>query len=357
VNAAIARLQPAPVLCALACGYDLASEPGPWANAGLRPKTASRKICPSPPLAPGGKRPQPIDPPQEFAFSYVETASAPIPEFWDQDAQLLYLRARWYDPSVGRFISADPWTGRVREPRTLHRYGYAAADPVNGADPSGAMTVGETMTAMNNIYNIASTVIDVAHSMLGISETVSENASPGLFDLLTTNFLGGPSGIANLLEDHVTKWPSADTSWGKALGNPAEHHMIPIYLCGRRSIEQTIPLPQAVHVALHDRMENLVTMIDWAGRLAMMSLAPGRRGGGLARSIRVQYLTKKANRGAVSVALGLFYERNDWFGNPTGAHGRYKTVPFDVAFRREAADYRTKTAYTSLAKHCSRKPL
>jgi RHS repeat-associated protein len=58
-------------------------------------------------------------------------------EYWDQDAQLLYLRARWYDPRIGRFISADPIEGKQKDPRSLNRYAYANGDPVHYTDPTG----------------------------------------------------------------------------------------------------------------------------------------------------------------------------------------------------------------------------
>lgn len=58
-------------------------------------------------------------------------------EYWDEDSQLVYLRARWYDPVVGRFVSGDPFEGRQQDPRSLNRYAYAHNDPVHGADPSG----------------------------------------------------------------------------------------------------------------------------------------------------------------------------------------------------------------------------
>jgi RHS repeat-associated protein len=58
-------------------------------------------------------------------------------EYWDMDARLLYLRARWYDPRLGRFISADPFEGKPTDPRSLNRYAYAHSDPVHAIDPTG----------------------------------------------------------------------------------------------------------------------------------------------------------------------------------------------------------------------------
>lgn len=67
-------------------------------------------------------------------------------EYWEQDAQLLYLRARWYDPKIGRFISGDPYEGTQEDPRSLNRYTYAHSDPVHNIDPNGLMILSEAMT-------------------------------------------------------------------------------------------------------------------------------------------------------------------------------------------------------------------
>lgn len=48
-----------------------------------------------------------------------------------------YLRARYYDPTMGRFLSQDPLEGNDNDPVSLHRYLYASADPVNRIDPGG----------------------------------------------------------------------------------------------------------------------------------------------------------------------------------------------------------------------------
>ncbi len=50
---------------------------------------------------------------------------------------LQYLRARYYQPTTGRFISVDPVPGYPLDPITLHQYLYAANKPVNIIDPSG----------------------------------------------------------------------------------------------------------------------------------------------------------------------------------------------------------------------------
>ena len=43
-----------------------------------------------------------------------------------------YLRARYYDPSTGQFISRDPAVAMTREP-----YAYVNDNPLNATDPSG----------------------------------------------------------------------------------------------------------------------------------------------------------------------------------------------------------------------------
>jgi len=50
---------------------------------------------------------------------------------------LLYLRARWYDPATGRFLTRDPFPGLAALPQTQHPYVYVGNNPVNLVDPSG----------------------------------------------------------------------------------------------------------------------------------------------------------------------------------------------------------------------------
>jgi hypothetical protein len=45
--------------------------------------------------------------------------------------------ARWMNPSTGRFHTMDTFEGGHRDPQSLHKYAYAANNPVNLTDPSG----------------------------------------------------------------------------------------------------------------------------------------------------------------------------------------------------------------------------
>ena len=56
---------------------------------------------------------------------------------YDANIKFYYLRARYYQPATGRFASVDPYRGEPYTPATLHRYLYAANDPVNNIDPTG----------------------------------------------------------------------------------------------------------------------------------------------------------------------------------------------------------------------------
>jgi RHS repeat-associated protein len=50
----------------------------------------------------------------------------------DAESSLIYLRARYYDPTTAQFLTRDPITAITQAPCT-----YAGNDPLNEDDPSG----------------------------------------------------------------------------------------------------------------------------------------------------------------------------------------------------------------------------
>ena len=62
-------------------------------------------------------------------------------EQWDAESGYTFLRARYYDQALGRFVSKDRFSGSKRLPQTLNRYAYAVNNPVGLSDPSGLCAI------------------------------------------------------------------------------------------------------------------------------------------------------------------------------------------------------------------------
>jgi RHS repeat-associated protein len=57
---------------------------------------------------------------------------------------LYYFGARYYDPTIGRFITEDSYEGDDNDPMTLNRYIYGRDNPERYSDPNGHMFVVST---------------------------------------------------------------------------------------------------------------------------------------------------------------------------------------------------------------------
>jgi RHS repeat-associated protein len=49
-----------------------------------------------------------------------------------------YMKARWYSPATGTFVSIDPVVGNAADPQAYNAYAYARNNPILNIDPSGA---------------------------------------------------------------------------------------------------------------------------------------------------------------------------------------------------------------------------
>jgi hypothetical protein len=95
--------------------------------------------------------------------------------------------ARMYQANTGRFVTMDTYEGNQQDPLSLHKFLYAADNPINSTDPSGRKTV--------------VTVTDQNHSGAGDVNAAAKAAShfqkagwtiivqqSGTFGTLTNNF-------------------------------------------------------------------------------------------------------------------------------------------------------------------------
>ncbi len=50
---------------------------------------------------------------------------------------LVFLRARYMQPGLGRFLSRDPWSGDELRPGSMNGWIYVVCNPINSVDPTG----------------------------------------------------------------------------------------------------------------------------------------------------------------------------------------------------------------------------
>ena len=91
---------------------------------------------------------------------------------------LYYYNARYYDATIGRFISPDTVIQNPANPQTLNRYSYCVNNPLNRTDPTGHDQIittggvndnGETWYTIcdgqGNLLAIATGIDDLAQKM------------------------------------------------------------------------------------------------------------------------------------------------------------------------------------------------
>ena len=90
----------------------------------------------------------------------------------DKESGLYYYRARYYDPSIGRFMEEDP----IRLRGGINMYSYVLNNPINGIDPLGLIVVftgnSTTQMALRTAYDNVGTT-DRGRQL----ETTLENSS------------------------------------------------------------------------------------------------------------------------------------------------------------------------------------
>jgi RHS repeat-associated protein len=68
-------------------------------------------------------------------YGAAQTAYGFTNEYTSQG--LVYLRSRYYSPSIGRFLTRDTWEGDPSNPLSFNGWSYGEGNPINLIDPSG----------------------------------------------------------------------------------------------------------------------------------------------------------------------------------------------------------------------------
>ncbi|TCO33847.1 RHS repeat-associated core domain-containing protein, partial [Dokdonella fugitiva] len=252
----------------------------------------------------------------------VETIGADVSPYGfagersDADTGLIYLRARWYDPQVGRFTSSDSASGLRTVPLSLNKYLYANANPTGAVDPFGTMTLGDVGASID-IQGILSGIArdQISSFVQDIIFGDDENTDqPSLWDAVINSMLGGQYGLANLMSSLT---PSIATSGLGSLGTSGgpkhQHHTIPVYLCGRDAQPKAL-IPAADHYVIHGVLDRVPLAINTAGRI--VSILLNRRKAKSFQPILSKWLRKSSNRAILAGALDVFYVSGGFSGLP-----------------------------------------
>ncbi|KJR46896.1 Rhs family protein [Desulfosporosinus sp. I2] len=147
-------------------------------------------------------------------------------ELHDQSG-FIYLRARYYDPAAGRFITQDTVSGKLDNPLSQNLYTYCGNNPVNYTDPSGNMRCDQAVDLMYGLKeSVGETIKEILNSPWAVWELVKDikNGNLSLTDLADGlgESVAGP--IKHLIANSGEVWDGDPTDaqvqeYGKNLGD------------------------------------------------------------------------------------------------------------------------------------------
>ena len=80
---------------------------------------------------------------------------------YDNETQLYYLRSRYYDPSLGRFISSDSLMSTGQGVLGLNMYAYCLNNPVNMSDSSGCAGFWDSLSNALAVVAVVALVVAI----------------------------------------------------------------------------------------------------------------------------------------------------------------------------------------------------
>ncbi len=110
---------------------------------------------------------------------------------------LIHMNGRIYDPSIGRFISPDPFVQDRFDPQNLNRYTYVLNNPLVNVDPSGFFLKKLVKFIKKHLVTIIAGVLSIVTAgwALAIAASLKLSAlASAAFSGFVSGFVGGFSG-------------------------------------------------------------------------------------------------------------------------------------------------------------------
>ncbi len=148
-------------------------------------------------------------------------------EYFDKETGTIYLRARYYEPEIGRFITEDSYWGKDNDPLSLNLYTYCSNNPVMFIDPTGHMNY---LTQTDNLLagigaGIGDSVMSILKSPMTLI-TITKALISGdisMKDLASAGLEGMIGDYKYVIENAgiLSPWKSASDAEVKEIGKHA----------------------------------------------------------------------------------------------------------------------------------------
>lgn len=119
-------------------------------------------------------------------------------EYYDAETGTVYLRARYYDPTIGRFISRDSIVGDNTDPLSLNLYTYCYNNPIIGIDPSGHIPKWLKIAG-----SAALTAVGVGLCATGVGATIGAGLAVAGGSMLVSNIMDA-AGVDSKLATQIS---------------------------------------------------------------------------------------------------------------------------------------------------------
>lgn len=134
---------------------------------------------------------------------------------YDQESDLYYYNARYYNPRLGRFISRDPYLGRDGDSLSRNGYTYVKNNPLKYVDPTGQIDL-DTMWegTKQTFWGAVDATIGVATAVGGVAVATGGTATGvGAVPGIAVGVAAVGFGTNNVVAGSTKAWGGITNLW------------------------------------------------------------------------------------------------------------------------------------------------